>query len=136
MSDKTQKVRPQPTTVERLLGINARPPREQLIQFRGWTDGEGTPVVFRLRELSYNRVREIQQMSGRDNMAAAIITAGVVEPDLRDERLQAALGVATPYDVVKRLLRAGEIEDLQAAIEKLSGYRGSTLELLADIEKN
>ena len=34
------------------------------------------------------------------------------------------------------MLRAGEIEDLQAAIEKLSGYRASTLELLADIEKN
>ena len=91
---------------------------------------------FRIRELSFNKVREIQQMSSGADFAAAIITAGVVEPNLRDERLQQAGGAVTPYEVVRKMLRAGEIEDLQAAIEKLSGYRASTLELLADIEKN
>lgn len=67
---------------------------------------------------------------------AGLITAGVVEPNLRDERLQKALGVVTPYEVVRKMLRAGEIAKLQIAIERLSGYRSSTLQILEDIEKN
>ena len=125
-----------PTTVEKLLGVCTRAPQERLLRFKSWTDADGNPVVFRIRELSFNQVREIQQMSSGADFAAAIITAGVVEPNLRDERLQKAVGAVTPYEVVYKMLRAGEIEDLQAAVEKLSGYRASTLELLADIEKN
>lgn len=134
MTEKKQN--PNPTTVERLLDVCKRAPGEQLLQFKSWTDADGNPVVFRIRELSFNKVREIQQMSSGADFAAALITAGVVEPNLRDERLQQACGAVTPYEVVRKMLRAGEIEDLQAAIEKLSGYRGSTLQVLADIEKN
>lgn len=125
-----------PTTVEKLLGACNRAPGEQCLQFKSWTDADGNPVVFRIRELSYNKVRELQDMNTGKDLAAAIITAGVVEPNLRDERLQKACGAATPYEVVRYMLRAGELEDLQAAIEKLSGYRGSTLQIFADIEKN
>ena len=110
--------------------------QEQLLLFKSWTAETGVPVVFRIRELSYDEVREIQQMHAGRDIAAAVITAGVVEPNLRDASLQNACGAATPYEVVHKMLRAGEIEDLQAAIEKLSGYRASTLEILADIEKN
>lgn len=125
-----------PTTVEKLLGACNRAPGEQCLQFKSWTDADGNPVVFRIRELSYDKVRELQEMNTGKDFPAAIITAGVVEPNLRDERLQQACGAATPYEVVRKMLRAGELEDLQAAIEKLSGYRGSTLQIFADIEKN
>ncbi len=125
-----------PTTVERLLGACSRAPGEQLLTFKSWKDAEGQPVVFRIRELSYDKVREIQAMHSGKDMAAAIITEGVIEPNLRDARLQQACGAVTPYEVVRKMLRAGEIDDLQAAIERLSGYRASTIELLADIEKN
>lgn len=131
-----KKQNPTPTTVEKLLGACNRAPGEQCLQFKSWTDADGNPVVFRIRELSYNKVRELQDMNTGKDLAAAIITAGVVEPNLRDERLQKACGAATPYEVVRYMLRAGELEDLQAAIEKLSGYRGSTLQIFADIEKN
>ena len=131
-----KKKNPTPTTVEKLLGACNRAPGEQCLQFKSWTDADGNPVVFRIRELSYDKVRELQEMNTGKDLAAAIITAGVVEPNLRDERLQQACGAATPYEVVRKMLRAGELEDLQAAIEKLSGYRGSTLQIFADIEKN
>ena len=121
-----------PTTVEKLLGACNRAPGEQCLQFKSWTDVDGNPVVFRIRELSYDKVRELQDMNTGKDLPAAIITAGVVEPNLRDERLQQACGAATPYEVVRYMLRAGELEDLQAAIEKLSGYRGSTLQIFAD----
>lgn len=131
-----KKQNPTPTTVEKLLGACNRAPGEQCLQFKSWTDADGNPVVFRIRELSYDKVRELQEMNTGKDLPAAIITAGVVEPNLRDERLQQACGAATPYEVVRKMLRAGELEDLQAAIEKLSGYRGSTLQIFADIEKN
>lgn len=134
MAEKKQN--PTPTTVEKLLGACNRAPGEQCLQFKSWTDADGNPVVFRIRELSYDKVRELQDMNTGKDLPAAIITAGVVEPNLRDERLQQACGAATPYEVVRKMLRAGELEDLQAAIEKLSGYRGSTLQIFADIEKN
>lgn len=126
------------TTVEKLLGVCKRDTAAQMLQFKSWSDSEGNPVVFRIRELSYNEVREIQEMNRNNEVGvtAGVITAGVVEPNLRDERLQKAIGAVTPYEVVTKMLRAGEIVDLQAAIEKLSGYRASTLEMLADIEKN
>lgn len=131
-----KKQNPTPTTVEKLLGACNRAPGEQCLQFKSWRDADGNPVVFRIRELSYDKVRELQDMNTGKDLAAAIITAGVVEPNLRDERLQQACGAVTPYEVVRKMLRAGEIEDLQVAIEKLSGYRGSTLQIFADIEKN
>lgn len=134
MAEKKQN--PTPTTVEKLLGACNRAPGEQCLQFKSWTDADGNPVVFRIRELSYDKVRELQDMNTGKDLPAAIITAGVVEPNLRDKRLQQACGAATPYEVVRKMLRAGELEDLQAAIEKLSGYRGSTLQIFADIEKN
>ncbi len=133
-----KKQNPTPTTVEKLLGACNRAPGEQCLQFKSWTDADGNPVVFRIRELSYNKICELQEMnrSNEIGFAAGLITAGVVEPNLRDDRLQQALGVVTPYEVVCKMLRAGEIAKLQIAIEKLSGYRGSTLQILADIEKN
>ena len=128
----------EPTTVERLLGACKREPQEQLLRFKSWTDETGVPVVFRIRELSYDKICELQEMHRNNDkgFTAGIIAAGVVEPNLRDERLQQAVGAVTPYEVVARMLRAGEIAKLQIAIERLSGYRGATLEILADIEKN
>lgn len=53
--------------------------------------------------------------------------AGCVEPDLKDPRLLEKFGGATPADVVKRMLLAGEIADLSAVVERLSGYRRATI---------
>ena len=53
--------------------------------------------------------------------------AGCVEPNLKDERLLEKFGGATPADAVKKMLLAGEIADLSAAVERLSGYRRMTI---------
>lgn len=50
-----------------------------------------------------------------------------MEPDLKDPRLLEKFGGATPADVVKRMLLAGEIADLSAVVERLSGYRRATI---------
>lgn len=91
----------------------------------------GRDVVFRIRELSYNRVQELRRVETDSDVH--ILLAGVVEPDLKEEALQAKFGAPTPAELVKKMLRPGEIEDLKRAIERLSGYRVDTLE---EVKKN
>lgn len=126
----------QVTTIAQLLGAAKRDKRTKLVEFYSWKDDGGKPLTFRIQELSYDEVEEIRTMNKAGDIAAAIIAKGVVEPNLRDDALQSALGVATPYEAIRKMLKAGEVADLQTAIERLSGYRGSTLKVMADIEKN
>lgn len=85
----------------------------------------GQDVVFKLRALPYGKVHDIERFT--QDTDVHILLAGCVEPDLKDERLQEKFGGATPADTVKRMLLAGEIADLSAAVERLSGYRRMTI---------
>lgn len=85
----------------------------------------GHDVVFTLKALPYGKVHDIERFT--QDVDVNILLAGCVEPNLKDERLQAKFGGATPADVVKKMLLAGEITDLSQAIEKLSGYRRLTI---------
>lgn len=85
----------------------------------------GQDVVFKLRALPYGKVHDIERFT--QDTDVHILLAGCVEPDLKDERLKEKFGGATPSDTVKRMLLAGEIADLSAAIERLSGYRRMTI---------
>ena len=85
----------------------------------------GHDVVFKLKALPYGKVHDIERFT--QDVDVNILLAGCVEPNLKDERLQAKFGGATPADVVKKMLLAGEITDLSQAIEKLSGYRRLTI---------
>lgn len=85
----------------------------------------GHDVVFTLKALPYGKVHDIERFT--QDVDVNILLAGCVEPNLKDERLQEKFGGATPADVVKKMLLAGEITDLSQAIEKLSGYRRLTI---------
>lgn len=86
----------------------------------------GRPVVFRLRALNYGRTEEMKRLT-RDN-EVQILLAGCVEPDLKNPALQDKFGGATPADTVKAMLLPGEVADLSAAVERLGGYRRTTIE--------
>lgn len=85
----------------------------------------GMPVVFKLQALPYGKVRDLSRMTQDSDIA--ILLAGCVSPDLKDPRLMAKYGGATPGEMVKNMLRPGEIADLSIAIERLCGYRGLTI---------
>ena len=87
----------------------------------------GAPVVFTLRALPYGKVASIQSGNGED-MNVHILLAGCVEPDWRSPELQKRFGGVTPAETLKAALLPGEIEDLSRAVERLSGYRKTTIE--------
>ena len=86
----------------------------------------GAPVVFVLQALPYGRTQDMKRLTQDSELQ--ILLAGCVEPDLKRAALQAKFGGVTPAETLKALLLPGEIADLSAAVERLSGYRRITIE--------
>lgn len=90
------------------------------------SEAAGAPVIFTLRALPYGRVQDIRRMEQDSELQ--ILLTGCVDPELKDARLQEKFGGVTPAETVKAMLLPGEIADLSAEIERLSGYRRVTIE--------
>ena len=86
----------------------------------------GAPVVFTLRALPYGRVQELRRMT--QDAELHILLAGCADPDLKAPALQQKFGGATPAETLKAMLLPGEIADLSIAVERLCGYRRTTIE--------
>ncbi len=87
----------------------------------------GEDVVFTLRALPYGRVQELRESMSED-MGVQICLTGVVEPNLKAPELAQKFGGVTPAETLKAMLLPGEIEDLSRAVERLCGYRMTTIE--------
>lgn len=83
-------------------------------------------VVFTIRALPYGSVEVIKQSDGDRSLNAVL--AGLVDPDPKDEQLNKKFNAVTPKEMLKHMLLPGEIDDLSIQIERLSGYRGATIE--------
>lgn len=88
----------------------------------------GEDVVFTLRALPYGRVQEIKEL--KEDAALSILLSGLKDPDPKAPELKERYGGATPAETLKALLLPGEIEDLSREVERLSGYRGDTIQKL------
>lgn len=85
----------------------------------------GRDAAFRLRALPYGKTQDLSRFT--QDAEVSILLAGCVEPDLKDPRLMEHFGVATPGEAVKKLLLPGEIADLSHVVERLTGYRRTTI---------
>ena len=121
-----------PTTVEQLLSVAPRERKRRCVRFPGHPVGDGDPLTVEIRELSYNEVAAIKQATTDTQLR--IVLAGTVEPSFKD--LAVKKGLPTPFDAIKWLLSAGEIEELAIQIELLSGFRRKLSEIAEDVEKN
>ena len=119
-----------PTILDLLLGKNVVAVNKQLptaqYEVSRLSEAAGRPVVFTLRALPYGRVQEMKRLT--DESDIQILLAGCVEPDLKAPALQEKFKGVTPAETVKALLLPGEIADLSAAVERLTGYRRSTIQ--------
>lgn len=86
----------------------------------------GAPVLFTLRALPYGRVQELRRLTEESDVQ--ILLAGCADPDLKTPALQEKFKGVTPAETVKNMLLPGEIADLSAAVERLTGYRRATIE--------
>ena len=93
----------------------------------------GAPVRFRLRALTYDQVRRVQERP-RGEQAVYGVLYGCVEPQWKDQAfVDAAQNIATPLDAIKAKLTAGEIDELYTEIQMLSGYLVRTLEEVKNV---
>ena len=83
----------------------------------------GEPVVLEVRGLPYGRAQDLRDME--QDQEVHILLAGCEE--LKDEALRAKFGGSTPAETVKAMLLPGEIVELSRAVERLSGYRQTTI---------
>lgn len=128
------------SVVNSLLKIDsgklALPKKE--VNIKRLSEAAGEPVVFILSGVAADRLEEIREMNttiNGDNIQVnsqeirlSAIADGVIEPDLKDTKLQAHYGVKTSHDLIKKLLLAGERETIYSIIEDLSGYNNSAVE--------
>ena len=91
-----------------------------------------TEVILTLKGIGYNKVAEIKNMSG-DDIPIHIILSGEKTGVFKNKELMEKYGAVTPAELVKKILTAGEIEEVSKQIEILSGYRKNTIE---EIKKN
>ena len=100
---------------------------EQKVEVPRLSQEAGKPVIFTLRALPYDKVREIQEKP-RDEQALYGVLYGCVDPSWKDNRLMdPGKSIVTPPDAIKAKLMSGEIDELYAKIQKLSGYLRNTL---------
>ncbi len=111
-----------------LLKSNIPKLPEKEIKLKRLSNEWGQDVIFSIRALTYNRVVEIKNLHSEDDMGIHIMLEGVIKPNLRDEELKRKYNAPTPVEMVKAMLLPGEIEDISRAIERLSGYRITTVE--------
>ena len=88
----------------------------------------GEPVVFRLKALTYDQTRRVQDKP-RGEQAVEMVLLGCTEPNWRATGLlDPAKNIATPIDAIKAKLTAGEIDELAVEIQMLGGYIVRALE--------
>ncbi len=88
----------------------------------------GEPVVFRLKALTYDQTRRVQDKP-RGEQAVEMVLLGCTEPNWRAPGLlDPAKNIATPIDAIKAKLTAGEIDELAVEIQMLGGYIVRALE--------
>ena len=118
-----------PSTLDLLLGkgilaVNKNLPTARYEVSR-LSEDAGAPVIFTLQALPYGRVQEIKRLTEESDIQ--ILLAGCVDPDLKAPALKEKFKGVTPAETIKALLLPGEIADLSAAVEQLTGYRRNTI---------
>ena len=122
-------------TIDLLLGIDKGKFEKETkkIKVKSLSKKAGKDIFFTVKELTMDEFKKISDLattkkrhgiSETDEVKVAIdtILKSVVEPNFRDEKLLEYYEAETPKELVKKLLKAGEIMEVYREIEKVSGY--------------
>ncbi|MCL2461902.1 MAG: phage portal protein [Defluviitaleaceae bacterium] len=110
-------------------------------------DTEGKPVPWELRALTEDEVDAIrkscttrektktggfQEVTDSNAVAAKMLVASVVFPNLKDAELQAAWGVRGADALARKILLAGEYTNLLFKTQEIAGFDTDINELVDD----
>lgn len=104
------------------------------IEIKRLSEKIGEPFIVQCRAINGKRLGDFRKMSidyGKKGQLKEVDTTkikeltllnGIVEPNLKDDKLKTHFGVVTPDDLLYKLFLAGEIDDIYELIQNLSGY--------------
>ncbi len=118
-------------TLDLLLktNLNALKLPEMNVKINRLSEATGEDVIFTVRALRFDNLEELRECNEKNSdFQAMVLLNGVASPDLKSPELKEKLNAGTPVETVKKLLLAGEIEDLYVKISKLSGFGADTIE--------
>ena len=119
--------------LKELLGLSARKNKTQQVKLLNLSERAGKDMIFTVRELSYNEIKNILDMAENNPTADIkmhVVLKGVVEPSLKDKELLQHYNAPTPAELLPKILSAGEIAELNDIIQRLSGYKQITAQLV------
>lgn len=119
---------------------------EKVVKIESLSKKAKADVKFKIQELSIEEFKRISDLATTKKRHGKVdfdeikygidvILKGVIEPQLRDEKLLNHYNAETPKELVKKLLKAGEIAEVCQAIEELSGYRQEVEEVVKEVEE-
>lgn len=94
----------------------------------------GVPFIVTLQAVSPKRLDEIQEqaikMTKKGRYAGTDLTIlrrltlceSIIEPDLKNKKLQEKFGVVSPKELISKLFSAGEIQNLYEKSQQVSGF--------------
>lgn len=119
--------------LKELLGLSARENKTQQVKMLMLSERAGKDMIFTVRELSYNEIKNILDMAENNpnaDIKMQVVLKGIVEPSLKDNQLLQHYNAPTPAELLPKILNAGEIDDLYNIIQRLSGYKQITAQLV------
>lgn len=89
----------------------------------------GGKAIIEIKAVTLDKIEHIRTVNESSaDIKIMTIIEGVTDPDLKDPALREKFNVATPADLLKKILLSGTIEDIYLKISKLSGYSRDTVE--------
>lgn len=120
---------------DKLLALDAAKYKEKknsTIEIKRLSEMTGEPFTFTVQEIDDNRVQELQAMmlNSKGNVDftqarkvnALICVEGVIEPSLKDEKLQKHFGAASPKELAEILFKGADLGRVADAIIRLNNF--------------
>lgn len=115
--------------LKNLLELTPRENKTQQVKLLNLSERAGKDMIFTVRELGYNEIKNIADISKNSQIADVkmqVVLKGVVEPNLKDKELLQHYNAPTPAELLPKILSSGEIIELYDIIQTLSGYKQIT----------
>ena len=88
----------------------------------------GEDATFKIKTLNYNTIEDIRKMD--KDIPVHVLLAGDAEGIFKNKELMEKYSAATPAELVKKILKPGEINSISNEILSLSGYNKNMIEVV------